>query len=93
VLEDALRRCILQVVMFANAKTEHIPNINFQMETPMIYPFEVRVGRVRQSGSRLSLRESVVFATVGHSHSQIVARPSESSSGWLPRFIKGAPLL
>lgn len=45
-LEDALRNVIMQITTFATAKTDHIPPVKFELETPMIYPFEVRCGMV-----------------------------------------------
>jgi hypothetical protein len=41
VLEESLRRCMLEIVTLANTKTDIIPPINFNLDTPVIFPFEV----------------------------------------------------
>ena len=40
-LEKSLRDCMLQILVEASSKTSHIPPVNFNIDTPVLFPFEV----------------------------------------------------
>lgn len=42
-LEASLRTCMLQIIAHASSKTAHIPPVNFNIDTPILFPFEVRI--------------------------------------------------
>lgn len=40
-LEKSLRDCMLQILVEASSKTSHIPPVNFNIDTPVLFPFEI----------------------------------------------------